>query len=118
MLTTLIARFLLGGAIVSVFAVVAEMFEPKTFAGVFGAAPSVALASLALAFHQHGASYVVVESRALIIGSIALLFYSAACVAASKARRFPVWLGALAAWTIWAVTAFTFWRLAEVTGIL
>src|SRR5258706_1470935 len=98
MLTTLLVRFLLGGAVVSVFAVVAEMFEPKTFAGVFGAAPAVALASLALAFHQHGAAYVAIEGRSLLIGSVALLAYSSACVAASQIEHFPVWLGAAAAW--------------------
>jgi hypothetical protein len=38
--TYLLIRFVLGGLIVSAFAVVSEMFKPKTFAGLFGAAPS------------------------------------------------------------------------------
>ena len=39
----LLARFLIGGVIVSFFAVLGEMFRPKSFAGLFGAAPSIAL---------------------------------------------------------------------------
>src|SRR5437763_12534207 len=68
MLSELAVRFLLGGAVVSAFSVVAEMWEPKTFAGIFGAAPSVALASLALAFHKHGGAYVAIEGRSMVIG--------------------------------------------------
>jgi hypothetical protein len=36
----LVERFLLGGLIVSVFAVVGDMLRPRGFAGLFGAAPS------------------------------------------------------------------------------
>ncbi len=41
-------RFLVGGAIVSVFACLGDVLKPKSFAGLFGAAPSVALATLGL----------------------------------------------------------------------
>jgi len=49
MATELAIRFVVGGAIVSVFAVLGDVVCPKTLSGVFGAAPSVALATLALA---------------------------------------------------------------------
>ena len=39
-------RFLIGGVVVSVFAIVGDVLKPKSFAGLFGAAPSVALATL------------------------------------------------------------------------
>ena len=39
-------RFLVGGAVVSVFALIGDLVKPKSFAGLFGAAPSVALATL------------------------------------------------------------------------
>ena len=45
MLTDLLLRFLIGGLVVSVFALVGDLFRPKSFAGLFSAAPSVALAS-------------------------------------------------------------------------
>ncbi|HMI85446.1 MAG TPA: hypothetical protein VK550_15225 [Polyangiaceae bacterium] len=118
MLAELGFRFLLGGAIVSLFAAFAEMWDPKTFAGLFGAAPSVALATLALGFYQHGGSYVAIEARAMVMGSIALLAYSAACVAIAKTRRLPLAVGAAAAWTVWLVAALGLWRLGAMTGIL
>lgn len=39
-------RLLVGRAVVSLFAIVAEVLRPKSFAGLFSAAPSVALPSL------------------------------------------------------------------------
>jgi hypothetical protein len=43
----LVARFLIGGIIVSLFAAIAEIVRPKSFAGLFGAAPSIALTTRA-----------------------------------------------------------------------
>lgn len=46
-------RALLGGLFVMVFAVVGEMLTPKRFAGVFAAAPAVAIAGMTVTvFHQ------------------------------------------------------------------
>jgi hypothetical protein len=39
-MTEAILRFLIGGSIVSIFAVLADLFEPKSFGGIFGAACS------------------------------------------------------------------------------
>jgi len=84
----LLVRFVLGGLIVSVFAAIGEAFQPKTFSGLFGAAPSVALASLALAFHQHDATYVATLARWMIVGALALFVYCAVCVViVRRARR-------------------------------
>ena len=69
-------RFLAGGLIVSSFAILGDVLRPKSFAGLFGAAPSIALATLVLAFHNHGASYVSVEGRSMILGAVALAVYS------------------------------------------
>jgi hypothetical protein len=111
-------RFLLGGVVVSIFAAIAEMWDPKTFAGIFGAAPSVAIATLALTFHRRGGSYVATEGRSMVIGALALLAYSAACVAVAKWKRFPIGLGAAAAWTIWAAAALGLWQLGTLSGVL
>jgi hypothetical protein len=53
----MLVRAILGGVVVSSFALLGDVLKPKSFAGLFGAAPSVALATLALAAHKHGASY-------------------------------------------------------------
>jgi hypothetical protein len=118
MLLDLVLRFVLGGLIISVFSCIAETFEPKTFAGIFGAAPSVALATLSLAFAKHGALYTATEGRSMVVGALALLGYSCACVAAAKRRRLPIWLGAGAAWGVWFALVFVLWKLGTATGIL
>jgi hypothetical protein len=69
-------RFLLGGAIVSLFALLGDVFKPKSFAGLFSAAPSVALATLGLAFYQHGGGYTSLEGRSMLVGAMALVVYS------------------------------------------
>jgi hypothetical protein len=62
--------------VVSVFSICADLLRPRRFAGLFGAAPSVALASLALTFRQHDGSYVALEGRSMIFGAIAFLIYA------------------------------------------
>ncbi|HEY1535428.1 MAG TPA: DUF3147 family protein [Polyangiaceae bacterium] len=111
MITELLVRFLLGGAVVSAFATIAEGLEPKTFAGVFGAAPSVAIASLALAFYQRGSAYVGSEASGMLAGDLALVVYGSLCVLATKHRRMPVWLGAVLSWLGWFAAALGFWLL-------
>src|SRR5258706_328165 len=54
-------RFLAGGIVVSAFAVLGDVLRPKSFAGLFGAAPSVALATLSLALWKEGGDYVSIE---------------------------------------------------------
>lgn len=69
-------RFVLGGFIVSAFAMLSDMLRPKSFAGLFGAAPSVALATLVIAIVRHGSHYAAVQTRSMAIGAIALALYS------------------------------------------
>jgi len=45
-MSQLLARFLIGALVVSAFAVMGDLLKPKGFARLFGAAPSVALATL------------------------------------------------------------------------
>ncbi|MGH6876552.1 MAG: DUF3147 family protein, partial [Rhizomicrobium sp.] len=72
-------RFFIGGLAVSAFAVLSDIFRPKSFAGLFGAAPSVALSTLAIALYRNGPGYMAVEGRAMVLGAIALWLY---CIAA------------------------------------
>lgn len=69
-------RFLLGGAVVSSFAVLGDLCKPKSFAGLFGAAPSVALATLGLTVATEGAHYAATEARSMMAGALALFVYS------------------------------------------
>ena len=50
----LVIRVVAGGVVVSVFALAGDILKPKKFAGLFGAAPSVALATLILTETKDG----------------------------------------------------------------
>jgi hypothetical protein len=67
----LLFRFAVGGLMVSLFAVSADLLKPKSFAGLFGAAPSVALATLSLTIWKDGKSYAALEARSMIVGAVA-----------------------------------------------
>jgi hypothetical protein len=69
-------RFLVGGLVVSLFAVLGDVLRPKSFAGLFGAAPSVALATVSLTIHKEGRLFAASEARTMILGAIAFLVYS------------------------------------------
>ncbi len=75
-MTEYIVRFVAGGLIVSAFAILSDVLRPKSFAGLLGAAPSVALATLSMAIAQNGSRYAAVESSTMIYGAVALACYS------------------------------------------
>jgi hypothetical protein len=81
----LLIRGLIGGVFVSTFALLADVLTPKSFAGLFGAAPSVALATLLLAVHSEGRPYAALEARSMLPGGIAFALY-AYCVTVALAR--------------------------------
>jgi hypothetical protein len=72
-----VIRFVVGGVAVSAFAVLGDVLRPKSFAGLFGAAPSIALATLGIAIVQHGSGYAATEARSMMLGAVALFLYSA-----------------------------------------
>jgi uncharacterized membrane protein (GlpM family) len=98
-------RFLIGGGIVMVFSLFGDVLRPKGFAGLFAAAPSVALASLALT-GMNGSPAVVAESaRSMIAGAIALLVYSGFCVYLLAIRKTSSAVAATASIGVWLVLA-------------
>src|SRR5580704_8438128 len=69
-MTQIVIRFLVGGLVVSSFAIIGDILRPKSFAGLFGAAPSVALATLALTVAGDGRLYAATEACSMIAGAI------------------------------------------------
>jgi len=65
----LVFRFFVGGLVVSLFAALGDVLKPKSFAGLFGAAPSVALATLSLTVSSEGKDYASTEARSMIVGA-------------------------------------------------
>lgn len=97
---------------VSVFGAVGSAFKPKTLAGLFAAAPPIALTSLALAFRTDGCWHASLLGRSMVLGSLALLAYCLSCIVLVQWRRLPVVLGALLSWLCWVVVALTlFWSV-------
>jgi hypothetical protein len=107
--TPYIFRFLVGGLLVSLFAALGDVLKPKSFAGLFGAAPSIALATLGLTLISDGKPYAALEARSMIGGAAAFFVYAVACVhilmknslstAATTASVLGLWLiVAISAW--------------------
>lgn len=104
-----LARFFIGGAIVSFFSVLAEMFRPKSFAGLFGAAPSIALATLGITISSHGHHYAATEARSMIFGAIAFLCYAAATAALLWRFKIRPLTATVSLIPIWFAVSFAFW---------
>lgn len=101
----LIVRFILGGVIVTAFAVIGKLVHPKSLSGIFEAAPSVALATLGLAFVTKGGGYAATEGRSMIIGSIALGVYSFLVGWLILSARAKPIIVAPVCWAAWLVVA-------------
>jgi hypothetical protein len=100
-LKDILIRFLIGGLVVSAFAAMGDMFKPKSFAGLFGAAPSVALATLGLTIVSQGKLYAATEARSMIAGALAFCLY-ALCVSyvmmRFNSRALPVTIALVPVW--------------------
>ena len=102
-------RFAVGGIIISLFATLGDVLKPKGFAGLFGAAPSVALATTGLTLFTQGSGYVAVEARSMIMGALAFSLYAAICVYLMGVRRMKAGVAAAGALPIWALAAGVLW---------
>jgi Protein of unknown function (DUF3147) len=101
-----VVRFLAGGLIVSAFAILGDVLRPKSFAGLFGAAPSVALATLTLALLKQGPDYVATEGRSMVLGAVAFLFYGFVVCQLLMRFRISALVASGTALTVWLAAAF------------
>lgn len=107
----ILIRFLIGGITVSVFSVLGDLFKPKSFAGLFGAAPSVALATLALSVVVEGTSNAAAQSASMMISSIALFCYASCISWIMMHRPMRAILATLLFLPIWAAVSFGLWSI-------
>jgi hypothetical protein len=75
-LSEIAIRFLIGGLFVSAFAILGDSLKPKSFAGLFGAAPPIALATLSLTIQHEGVTFAAAEARTMSFDAIAFLIYA------------------------------------------
>ena len=105
-------RFCLGGIVVSLFSLLGDLFKPKSFAGIFGAAPSIALGTLGLTIANEGSSYAASEARSMMAGAIAFLVYSHVVSWAIMRYRASSFLVASLSLTLWLGLAIGIWYFA------
>lgn len=105
----ILVRFAIGGLVVSCFAVLGDVLKPKSFAGLFSAAPSIALASLGLAIAQHGKDYAAVEAKAMMLGAVAFFFYTLVVSRLLFRTKLPVLPVTAASLVVWLVSALGLW---------
>ena len=110
-MSEVLLRFVIGGIVVSAFSAIGSVLRPKTFAGLFGAAPSVALATLALTFHKQGHAYAALEGRSMVLGTLALAAYAWTVAMILFRARHNTLLVTSASLSVWFVVAFGLWAV-------
>lgn len=110
-ITFVAIKAVVGGLLVVVFSLVGQVVQPKRFAGVFSAAPAVALASLLLTSLIKGPSMAIPQTVGMIIGSAAMIVYCAVTLFAVD--RFRALVGSLAAWLAWFAVAGGLYLILE-----
>jgi uncharacterized membrane protein (GlpM family) len=96
-------KALAGGLLVLAFAALSKTLKPERFAGVFSAAPSIALASLAVTLVFTGTKDLPAIGVGMAAGAAAFVAYCLAAV--PLVRRFGAWKGSATALLIWAAVA-------------
>jgi uncharacterized membrane protein (GlpM family) len=102
-----VLKALIGGALVVVFALLGEVVKPRRLAGITSAAPSIALASLAITLLVSG----VTSSRNLAMGMIAgaIALVAGSVVATHTVRKYGALKGSVAATGVWCAVALALW---------
>ena len=111
MLEETLLRFVVGGVVVAAFAALGDLFKPKSFAGLFGAAPSVALATLGLTVSTNGRLYAATEARSMIGGALALLVYTLSVSWIMMRYERTALLVTTALIPLWLITALAVWLI-------
>lgn len=106
-----IVRFIVGGIAVSLFATLGDVLKPKGFAGLFGAAPSIALATLGLTLYTQGTEFASLEARSMIAGAGAFVVYGVVCVYLMGVRRVKAAYASVGALSLWGLSAWALWSL-------
>ena len=103
-------KALAGGGLVVGFSGLGDVLKPKAFAGMFGAAPSVALASLVITALTSGPSKAATASHGMVAGAVGMICYTIA--ASALVKRFGALAGSVLAWFAWIAPAvLVYWIL-------
>lgn len=107
-----LARFVAGGLLVCLFALIAQVLQPKQFAGLFSAAPSVLVAGIAITLLTKGASTATETAEGAIAGAVGMVGYC--FLAAPTIKRYKALGGSLLSLSAWFLMAFGFFALMSI----
>jgi uncharacterized membrane protein (GlpM family) len=99
----IVLKAIVGGLAVMAFSLIGEAGRPKRFAGLFAAAPSVAIASLAITAFAKGGTGAVPYARGMLIGSAGMVAYC--LVSLYLIERLHALAGSVLSWSAWFVVA-------------
>jgi uncharacterized membrane protein (GlpM family) len=102
-LLILAIKGLAGGTLVVAFALLCRCLDPKRFAGLFSAAPAVALAGLAVTLLDKTAYDAHQASVGMIAGGVGMVAYAMAVIPLLRRTRASV--GSMAAIGVWTAVA-------------
>lgn len=97
----MLIKALAGGGLVIAFALLGEVLEPKRFAGLFGAAPAVAIAGLVVVLATKGAHEARENAIGMLAGAAGMVAYAATIVGVLRSGRgVAAPIGSLVAWVL------------------
>jgi uncharacterized membrane protein (GlpM family) len=100
---TIPIRAAAGGCLVLAFAVLSQAVKPKRFAGLFSAAPAVAIAGLVVTLSASTSSDAKDGSLGMLAGATGMVAYAVAVVALLKEQN--AYLASAVAMVAWFVVA-------------
>ena len=100
-------KALVGGTMVVGFAAIGELVRPRGLAGLFAAAPSVAIGSLAITALASSSSSAADQLTGMVAGAAALTAYC--LVGTESVKRFGAMNGAVTAIVPWFAAAIALW---------
>jgi hypothetical protein len=104
-----VLRFMIGGLVISLFALMGDVLKPKSFAGLFGAAPSVAMATLGLTIFANGKAYARLEAHSMILGASAFYVYARCCMYVMSKGEISAISATIAGLAVWMAFALGAW---------
>src|ERR1700709_2691981 len=110
-MSEIVIRFIAGGVIISIFALIGDVLKPKSFAGLFGAAPSLALVTLFLAISTRGQTYASIEARTMVLGGLAFSLYALTASYLMLRKKHPALLVTVPLLLLWLGVALGLWAV-------
>ena len=98
-----LAKGLVGGVFVAAFALIGESVQPKSFSGLFSAAPSIALGALTITLLTDGSSDAKEQTLAMVFGALAMVLFC--MLAAIVIERFDAVYGSAVSFLAWFAVA-------------